>query len=194
MIIEKQEQSQLSKYEDQFIELIANNREMMHDLYVIRELHLPGGCIAAGYVRNYIWDCLHGFTARTALNDIDVIYYNKDQCDEEFEKNIEQHLREETGSSLWSVKNQARMHIQNGDRPYQSISDAMSYWPETVTAVAIRLEADNRISYESPYGLDDLFEFRVRQSPLFKDEGYYQARINKKSWKALWPRLDITGI
>lgn len=31
------------------------------------------------------------------------------------------------------VKNQARMHLRNGDRPYQSATDAMRYWPETAT-------------------------------------------------------------
>ncbi len=31
--------------------------------------------VAAGFVRNMVWDHLHGFCS-TALNDIDVIYLN----------------------------------------------------------------------------------------------------------------------
>lgn len=184
----------LSKYHETFIELVENNVELMNDLAVVRSLQLPEAYIAAGYIRNYIWDYLHGYAARTPLNDIDVIYYNKDELDEEFEKKLEGLLKQETGNPLWSVKNQARMHIQNGDQPYSSIRDAISYWPETATAVAARLEVDNRISYVSPYGLDDLFECRVRQSPLFKDQAYYQMRLGKKQWHTLWTKLEILGL
>ena len=111
--------------------------------------------------------------------------------DEDVEKEYERRLEQETGSSISSVKNQARMHTQNGDKPYKSIEDAISHWPETVTAVGIRLEDDNSISIVSPYGLEDLFEFRVRRSPLFKDVSYYKSRVTKKNWKEIWPKLDI---
>jgi hypothetical protein len=188
------ERSWLSKYHELFIELISDNAEMMNDLSVVRSLELPHGHIAAGYVRNYVWDYLHGYQTRTPLNDIDLIYYNKDELDEVVEKKLEQQLKQATGNPLWSVKNQARMHIQNGDRPYQSIQDAISYWPETATAVAIRLESDDRISYVCPHGLDDMFECRVRQSPLFKDEAYYQKRVRGKQWEAIWPKLTFIGL
>lgn len=182
----------MSKYTSTFLELIRNNKEIMKDLSIIKELKLPDWYVAAGYVRNYIWDTLHSYPNRTPLNDIDVIYYNTDEIDEEIEKKYEQKLERDTGISIWSVKNQARMHIRNGDKPYNSIEDAISQWPETVTAVGIRLERDDNISIISPYGLEDLFEYRVRKSPLFKDETYYRTRINKKNWKEIWPRLVIS--
>jgi hypothetical protein len=163
----------------------------MKDLKRIKTLNLSDCYVAAGYVRNYIWDTLHGYSTRTPLNDIDVIYYNREEIDEEIEKEYEWILERETGSSKWSVKNQARMHISNGDQPYKSIEDAISHWPETVTAVGIRLEDDNSLSIISPYGLEDLFEYRVRKSPLFKDDSYYMSRVTKKNWKKLWPRLEI---
>ncbi|MBP1990580.1 nucleotidyltransferase family protein [Paenibacillus eucommiae] len=181
----------MTDYKDTFFELIRSNKEIMADLSTIRELHLPDWYIAAGYVRNYIWDSLHHYSTRTPLNDIDVIYYNTEEIDEEVEKKYDQQLQQLTGSTLWSVKNQARMHLNNGDQPYTSIEDAISHWPETVTAIGIRLEEDDSISLISPYGLEDLFEFRVRRSPLFIKEAYYQARVSKKNWKKLWPQLEI---
>jgi hypothetical protein len=116
----------------------------MKDLSIIRELDLSEWYVAAGYVRNYIWDTLHSYPNRTPLNDIDVIYYNTDKLDEEIEKKYEQKLEQETGMSIWSVKNQASMHIRNGDKPYKSIEDAISQWPETVTTVGIRLAASTK--------------------------------------------------
>ena len=178
-------------YEKRFEEMILSHRGMMDDLRLIRQTELPGAYVAAGYVRNYIWDRLHGYTERTPLNDIDVIYYDRSRLDEDYEKQVERQLCEATGCSLWSVKNQARMHVQNGDPPYSSVEHAISFWPETVTAVAIRLESDDRLAWLCPYGLSDLFELRVRRSPLFSDEAYYRARVEGKNWRALWPRLHI---
>lgn len=154
-------------------------------------MNLRDWYISAGYLRNYIWDILHKYTERTPLNDIDIIYYNTDELDEEIEKEYEQKLVQTTGITIWSVKNQARMHIQNGNKPYKSIEDALSQWPETVTAIGVRLEKDGCLSIVSPYGLEDLFEYRVRKSPLFKDETYYRMRIKKKNWKEIWPKLEI---
>lgn len=179
------------EYEKRFAEMILSHTGMMNDLRLIRQTGLPEAYIAAGYVRNYVWDRLHGYTERKPLNDIDVIYYDRSQLDEDYEKQVERELREMTGSSLWSVKNQARMHLQNGDPPYSSVEHAISFWPEAVTAIAIRLEADDRLSWLCPYGLNDLFELRVRRSPLFSDEAYYRARVEGKNWRALWPLLQI---
>jgi len=181
----------LTHYENTLFELIRSNADMMNDLRMLRQLKLPDWYVAAGYVRNYIWDRLHGYERRTPLNDIDVIYYDANATDECLEKDYEELLARQTGTSIWSFKNQARMHIRNGDSPYRSVEDAIGHWPETVTAVAIRLEEDDRLSCLSPYGLDDIFELRVRRSPLFKDAAYYESRVEGKNWRALWPKLEI---
>jgi hypothetical protein len=164
---------------------------MMNDLSIIRELKLPDWYVAAGYVRNYIWDTLHNYTNRTPLNDIDVIYYDREQQEEEIEKKYEYILEQKTGIAIWSVKNQARMHIKNGDRPYKSSEDAIRHWPETVTAIGVRLEENNRISFISPFGLEDLFECKIRKSPFFRSESSFQARLEKKKWPEIWPNLVI---
>ncbi|WP_442600647.1 nucleotidyltransferase family protein [Paenibacillus sp. KN14-4R] len=181
----------MTRYMDPFLKLIRTNEDIMKDLSIIRELKLPDWYVAAGYIRNYIWDTLHEFPDRTPLNDIDVIYFDPNIIDEALEKEYEQRLIEATGLTIWSVKNQARIHIQNGDLPYLSIEDAVSQWPETVTAVGVRLEEDDSITVLSPYGLEDIFEYRVRRSPKFKDEAYYRARMNKKNWISIWSRLEI---
>ena len=59
-----------ANYTDTLTELISNNDEMMKDLKMMRALNLPNWLIAAGYVRNYIWDTLHGYSTRTPLNEL----------------------------------------------------------------------------------------------------------------------------
>lgn len=60
----------------------------MRLLIIVADLKLPDGLIAAGFVRNLVWDHLHGKNA-TPLNDVDVIFYDASlQLDEE---SIRQH-------------------------------------------------------------------------------------------------------
>jgi len=177
--------------EQALIALLEENDRFMRDLELVRSLRLPDGHIAAGYIRNQAWDRLHGFKAGERHADIDVVFYDPADRSERRDEAAERQLREMTGDPKWSVKNQARMHIRNGDAPYDSLSDALSRWPETATAVGARLDDNGRITLVHPYGLADLFGLVVRRSPAFADGAYYLDRIRKKGWSKLWPLLSI---
>ncbi len=177
--------------EEKLIRIMRTYPPFERDLERVRLLRLPDGCIAAGYVRNYVWDFLHGYERRTPLNDADVIYYDPDDLREETEKKYEQELRHQLPEYNWSCKNQARMHLVKGHRPYSSVEDAMRRWPETATAVGVRLDWNGNIQVVAPHGLEDLFSLVIRRSPLFKDEQYFRARIQRKRWLELWPGLRV---
>lgn len=91
----------------------------------------------------------------------------------------------------WSVKNQARMHIRNGDTPYTSSADAMRYWPETATAVAARRQGLDGIEIAAPLGLDDLMNLLLRPSLRFSGEkrAIFEDRSQAKAWFTIWPQL-----
>jgi uncharacterized protein len=95
----------------------------------------------------------------------------------------------------WSVKNQARMHSRNGDDPYTSATDAMRYWPETATAVAARRTSHDECEIAAPFGLDDLFDLRLRPTVKFTVEKHhlFQTRVDEKSWLNTWPLLQIVS-
>jgi uncharacterized protein len=94
----------------------------------------------------------------------------------------------------WSVKNQARMHERNGDRPYTSAVEAMRYWPETATAVAVRRHGPDQCKVAAPWGLDDLLSLVLRPTPRFRGEKryVYEERLRTKGWLTTWPRLQAT--
>ncbi|MGI9503863.1 MAG: nucleotidyltransferase family protein, partial [Geminicoccaceae bacterium] len=52
-------------------DLIHADPAMMTALAAVRSLALKDGWITAGFVRNRVWDHLHGFPKPTPLNDID---------------------------------------------------------------------------------------------------------------------------
>lgn len=172
-------------------EAIRQQPDMMADLQLVAELGLPQGCIAAGYIRNFVWDVLHGYDERTPLHDVDVLYYDPACLDEEAEKACDAWLRERNPRLNWSTKNQARMHLRNGAEPYRSVGDAMQHWPETATAIGARLTATGEVELIAPLGLDDLLSLQVRQGPNFRDYAAFRERVDGKAWLSRWPRLEM---
>jgi hypothetical protein len=165
----------------------------MRVLDAVRGLGLPDCWVAAGFVRNCVWDHLHGYATSPLSRDIDVIWFDSAACDAARDADLETALREQDGALAWSVKNQARMHGRNGDAPYRSATDAMRYWPETATAVGVRLDARGGIEVAAPFGLDDLFGLVVRPTQRFAAEKHamYLERIRSKRWERVWPGLQI---
>ena len=177
------------KYSRELVEIITRDSWMMDKLEIVRSLGLNDCWIGAGFVRNKIWDVKHG-KDRSQLNDLDVIYFDKTTDSEREDLMIENRLIEIDPDFNWSVKNQARMHAKNNHLPYESCCDALSWWPETATSVAVRLSENNQIEYIAPYGLEDLFQLVVRPTPKTSLE-IYTARIEQKQWRKMWERLEI---
>ena len=56
--------------------IIAQDPVGMKQIRAARSLGLPDWCIAAGFVRNRVWDHLHGIRPPRPPVDIDVLYYD----------------------------------------------------------------------------------------------------------------------
>ena len=162
-------------------------------LEIVKSLALPDCWIGAGFVQNAVWDYLHGRTISPVSTDVDVVWFDTQRCDSEEDKAQESVLRALDSSVSWSVKNQARMHVQNGDAPYASTIDAIRYWPETATAVAVRRLKDGGSEVAAPLGLSDLFELVIRPTEMFATgkKAIYQKRLESKKWLSTWPLLTL---
>lgn len=159
----------------------------------VRALGLLDGWIGAGFVRDAVWDHLHGRTPAAPAGDVDVVWFDATRIDPALDAGFETILRARRPGFVWSVKNQARMHLRNGDAPYADVADAMRAWPETATAVAVRRTADDRLDIAAPYGLDDLFALRLVPTARFSiaKRPMFDARVADKQWRARYPRLRM---
>ncbi len=177
------------------VQWIEDDGWMMDILRSVRHLDLPDSWVCAGFVRSKIWDMLHQIDSRTVLADIDVVYYDPNQLDENNEKEWERQLFRMQPAVPWSVKNEARMHIANRIEPYTSTVDAISCFPETATALGVRLDEDDQVILVAPCGLEDVFEMKIRVNPRFLqtrgDVHIYQQRVQQKNWQHTWNRLTI---
>ncbi|EAO53379.1 Hypothetical protein RBTH_04001 [Bacillus thuringiensis serovar israelensis ATCC 35646] len=184
------------KTEKDIIRLIENDEWMMNVLQMAKSLELPDWWVCAGFVRSKIWDTLHDYEAKTAMPDVDVIYYDSLHQDEIYEQSLETKLMNIDATIPWSVKNQARMHVVNNMPPYSSSVNAISKFPETATALGVTLDELNNVILTAPCGIEDVLSLQVRPTAHFlksKERLHmYKNRVIKKNWQSKWPNITIT--
>lgn len=173
--------------------LLLNDALRMEALSALRHLHLPDGWIGAGFVRDAVWAHLHQHPQPPVPADVDVVWFDDSQRSEAQDRALEATLKRLSPAFNWSVKNQARMHRRNGDAPYCSTEEALRFWPETATAVGVRLTDNHRLETIAPYGLEDLFELRLRPTPRFEYDkrAIFMQRVAQKRWLVRYPLLRI---
>jgi uncharacterized protein len=171
---------------------------MMNILKAAKSLNLPDWWICAGFVRSKIWDTLHNFSQRTLIPDIDVIYFDLTNIDESEEKKLQEMLKTLMPNIPWSVKNEARMHIKSNMPPYSSSVDAISKFPETATALGVKLDVRENVKLTAPCGISDVINLEVKPTLFFTETKerieIYEDRITKKNWKSTWNNLKVYHI
>ncbi len=176
--------------EHQIILWLEQDSLRMEALKIAQSLKMKDWCISAGFVRNLVWDKLHNYDKPTPLNDLDLIYFDRACANSDFDKAIEDNLKEHS-SLPWSVKNQVRMHVRNQDEPYTSTSHAMSHWVEIETAIGARIADNGQIELLAPFGLEALFENTITINQTRLKPTDFKHRIQNKHWLELWPKLRV---
>ena len=174
---------------------LFKDKDIRKILQILVELQLKDSWICAGTVRNFIWNLLSNQEGFDKETDVDIIFFDKAVSYEETCQ-IELELKKKYPQYKWEVKNQVYMHVHSPNTlPYTSSQDAITKYPETCTAVGIRLSNDGELELFSPYGLESIASFAVRPTPHFQvDEKRmvtYRQRLAKKDWFRKWPRLHV---
>jgi hypothetical protein len=176
-------------------QIVRSQGWLLEMLGAVRDLELPDGVIAAGCIRNTVWDVLHDREPSTDFNDVDVMF-----CDpalERDEKKIDRELTALLPGYEWQAKNQATIHewylrkLGVDIAPLTSTSAGLAGFVETATAVGVRLESDDSLTILAPLGLDDLFGLRLRVNEISPDPWYFEKRVTEKGWLQRWPRLTL---
>jgi hypothetical protein len=75
--------------------------------------------------------------------------------------------------------------------PLVSAADGVGTWPETATAVAIRLLDGDELRVVAPCGLEDLFALVCRRDPRRVSVDHYRRRLREKYIAERWPKVTI---
>jgi hypothetical protein len=177
--------------EADILKLIESDPWMMNALREAEGLGLRDWVIGAGFVRNKVWDALHGIERMGVdANDVDLVYFDTAHQDWAADRALSAALTERTGIK-WEVRNQCYMHEKDNLPPYLSLEDALSRWTETATGIGVRLK-EGQLSLVAPHGLEDLVNLVVRPSPSFAHRAdFIRGRAATKRWLEKWPKLKL---
>lgn len=187
-----------NNYQQDFIDLVMKSPCLLKILSIISQLH-PEVYLSAGAVRNTVWSYLHGKTYDLNTSDMDVTYYNANEYDDSYQKELQSDLKSKFPNQDWDVVNQALVHRwyrkDNGEtiQPLTSIEEALSLWSETATAVAIRFDSLGNLEIIAPFGLSDLFELNLRWNSALVSYQTFKNRVESKNWLQQWPKLKIVN-
>jgi uncharacterized protein len=187
---------QTMNYTTQLKQMIYASPELIQRLQFLRELHAHA-YLSAGVIRNMVWSNLHDQVYCLDQTEIDVIFYDlKDRSGSE-EQRLSQKLKQKFPKNDWDVVNQAYVHLwykaDDGSTiaQYASLFDALSVWVETSTAIAVRLQEHDQLELIAPFGLNDLFELKLRWNARLVSHATFLQRIESKRFLQRWNKLVI---
>jgi hypothetical protein len=177
--------------------LIRSSTVLMRALRAARTVNPPDWLIGAGVIRERVWDHLHGFTQPAPSKDVDLAFFDPSSLGSETEREVQRAMVAAVPDISWDVTNQAAVHLWYPKvfgipiNPLTSSADAVATWPETATAIGIRLLGDDSIEVVAPCGLDDLFGLICRRNPRWVTKEQYRRRVDSKQIAKRWPRVRI---
>lgn len=177
--------------------LVRGNPGLMGVLENLRAADLPQMLVGGGAVYQTVWNELTGRPTWHGVKDIDVIYFD----DTDLSYDAEDAVIRRVGALLsdapvpLEIRNQARVHLWFGQKfgfdvpPLTSSAEALMRYASRTHAVAVALDEQGGLRIEAPFGLSDLFAFRVTPNRLGKSR---QAHIEKgERARRVWPEVVV---
>lgn len=180
-----------------FEAIIRRDPDLMHLLDRLRTLALPQWRLVAGCLYQTVWNALTDRPRGTGIKDYDLIYYDGADLSWEAEDIVIQRVAAATRDCVGpvEVRNQARVHLWFADRfgcdypPLASADEALRYYASIVHAVGVRLNDDDRLDIAAPFGLNDVFEMRIRPNRMLANAASHTSKAERA--KAIWPEVII---
>jgi uncharacterized protein len=168
-------------------------------LTTVRASRLPDAWVGAGTIRDLVWGELYGSGFDpAAVRDVDVVYFDPDDLSRSRDDRATAVLCGAWPEVPWEARNQAAVHTWYADRfgggpvpPFASVAEAVATWPETATAVAVRLGAAGEIEVCAPLGLADLFAGVWRRNPTRVSLAESRARLARHRPAERWPGVRV---
>ncbi|OJU09863.1 MAG: hypothetical protein BGN86_00060 [Caulobacterales bacterium 68-7] len=183
-----------ARYDD----ILRRTPGLMEILRQARALALPDWLVVSGAVYQPVWNALTDRPLDHGLKDYDLAYFDASDISYEAEDVVIKRAAAVLPpplDTLVEVRNQARVHLwfeQRFGEPYAplaSSAEALTRFLSPAFSIGVRLEADDRLHVEAPYGLEDLFALRLRPNPDHpRGKGWDRVA---EGVKARWPEVTV---
>jgi len=170
---------------------------LMQVMETARRLALPDWMVFSGAVYQPVLNHLTGRAVEYGVRDYDLAYFDASDLSYEAEDVVIRRVAEAFApplQALVEVRNQARVHLwfegKFGEAygPLASTAEALERFVAASFAVGARLEADGRMSFFAPFGLEDLFALRMAPNPVRPTMGFARS---VESVRKRWPELTV---
>ena len=170
---------------------------LMQVLEDLRDMALPDWLLVSGAIYNRVWNVLTDRPLETGVNDIDVAYFDATDLSYDAEDRIIRQLAQRFADVPLpvQVRNQARVHLwfpQKFGQPFTPLSSSaemLGRYASKTHAVGVRLEADDAMTIIAPFGLDDMFSFRIVPNPVLLNRPAHEAKGARA--KSVWPEVTL---
>lgn len=179
---------------DALVAMIRDEPVLMEVLHGIAEL--PEGLLVAGALYNLAWNRLSGRSPLSGVADIDVFYFDPSDISYEAEDGVIRRLEARFAHLPLpvQVRNQARVHLWFEGKfgapftPLASAAQMLERYASKTHSVAAWL-AGGDIELIAPFGLDDIFSFRVVPNYALANQLGYEKKGERV--KATWPEVTV---
>ena len=180
-------------------EILRATPPLMQILSVARRLCLPDWLVFSGAVYQPVLNHLTGRQFDYGIKDYDLAYFDASDLSYEAEDAVISRVKaafDEPLRSMVEVRNQARVHLwfeaKFGETytPLSCTAEALERFASATFALGVRLESDDRLHIEAPFGLADLFALRLPPNPRRKTLRFARtsAGVQRR-----WPEVMIDG-
>jgi len=178
-------------------EILRATPLLMRVLTRARSLNLPDWLVMSGAVYQPVLNRLTGRPPGYGIKDYDLAYFDPSDLSYEAEDAVIRRVAaafDEKLGTIVEARNQARVHLWFESKfgeaytPLSCTAEALQRFVSPMFAVGARLEADDRLHIEAPFGLADLFALRLRPNPWRPFGGFDRVAA---SAVRRWPELRI---
>ncbi len=160
-----------------------------------RDLDLPDWWIVSGAIYNQVWNHLTGKPDLFGVKDIDLFYFDPDTSYGSEDRVINRAASHFDSPVPVEIRNQARVHLWYKDHfgqdydPLTKATDGIDNFACKTHAVGMRLNANDSFDIYAPFGLDDIFSFRLTPHIIRDNRATHLAKGKRQM--ALWPELTF---
>jgi hypothetical protein len=179
------------------VSIVRREPLLMAVLDGLREEALPDWLLVAGAVYNSVWNQLTGRPSLNGINDIDVFYFDDSDLSYDAEDVVIRRLAKRfAGLPIpVQIRNQARVHLWFPEKfkqpfsPLSSSKEMLGRYASKTHAVGVRLDPDDTISVIAPFGLNNIFSFRIVPNRVLMNAPAHTAKAARA--KSIWPEISI---
>jgi uncharacterized protein len=178
-------------------DLVQRSPLLMGVLIEARAMRLRDWRVVSGAIYNTVWNVLTGRPPNPGIKDVDLFYWDDSDLSYEAEDVV---IRR--GAELFAglpvpveIRNQARVHLWYEGHfgtpyaPLRSSAEGVDRFASKTHAVSLRLEDDGQLSIYAPFGLDDLFSFRITPNRLMDNQRTHETKGARAM--SVWPEVTV---